>query len=78
MPNQNQTGPEGQGALTGRGMGGCRQKNQGPAETDPSAPFTQGSGQDQGPGRGAGRGLGGGGRCRGGRGGRGEGGQGRR
>lgn len=44
MPKQDGTGPNGQGARTGRGMGNCNGRG--------------GRGQDRGMGRGQGRGLG--------------------
>jgi hypothetical protein len=46
MPNQDSTGPNGQGARTGRGMGNCNGQG--------------GAGIGRGAGRGLGRGLGGG------------------
>jgi hypothetical protein len=82
MPNQNKTGPEGQGPLTGRGFGKCRQTNQGPSEADQSTPFSGGMGQGRGARNGMGVGNGSrrsGGGGHGGRGGQGsKGGQGRR
>ena len=69
MPNQNQTGPEGQGPTTGRGMGGCRQEN--------SNGESQGCRRGLGPGKGQGRGVAAGGRGVGGRRQGGQGGRGR-
>ncbi len=46
MPNMNGTGPNGQGAMTGRGMGPCAQG------------YTNQTGRGQGMGRGLGRGNG--------------------
>lgn len=67
MPNQNQTGPNGQGAATGKAQGRCQTFNQGSTDQDTSLSgvlqrrFRAGQ-QEQGKGRGNGRGKGGG--CR--------------
>jgi hypothetical protein len=53
MPRYNGTGPMGQGALSGRGMGPCAQRNQGY-----DARGYGGRGMGCGNGRGFGRGLG--------------------
>ncbi|MFA5769235.1 MAG: DUF5320 domain-containing protein [Bacteroidales bacterium] len=50
MPNRDGSGPEGKGAKTGRGMGGCR------PEKDTERSTYSGAGRDQGRGQGRGRG----------------------
>ncbi len=52
MPNQDRTGPEGQGARTGRGLGLCS------GNATPNVPRGRGLGMGRGRGQGAGRGLG--------------------
>ncbi|HOO20748.1 MAG TPA: DUF5320 domain-containing protein [Kiritimatiellia bacterium] len=55
MPGQDGTGPQGQGARTGRGQGPCS-GGQMPARPGPKAPPPAGAGRGQGgPGRGQGR-----------------------
>lgn len=51
MPNLDQTGPQGQGAKTGRGLGHCKNDN---AQTNENFPS---SGRAQGQNRGQGQGL---------------------
>ena len=54
MPGRNRTGPLGQGALSGRGLGGCR----GTAAYDQAPGFGRGRGMGGGGGMGRGRGMG--------------------
>ena len=54
MPGRNQTGPLGQGAMSGGGLGDCR----GTAATDERPAFGRGRGMGGGMGRGQGRGRG--------------------
>lgn len=57
MPNQDRTGPEGQGSRTGRGLGKCNPNNKDLNE-GASEEQRQGKGHGQGRGRGQGKGLG--------------------
>ncbi|MFA5752577.1 MAG: DUF5320 domain-containing protein [Bacteroidales bacterium] len=52
MPNRDGSGPEGKGAKTGRGMGGCR------PEKDTDKLIRSGTGRGQGQRQGQGRGQG--------------------
>ena len=54
MPGRNRTGPLGQGAMTGRGLGDCR----GTAAYDEAPAFGRGRGMGGGGGMGRGRGMG--------------------
>jgi len=56
MPQQDRTGPQGQGPKTGRGMGKC-----GPKGGAPASPGQGGTGSGRGQGRGSGKGAGRGG-----------------
>jgi hypothetical protein len=65
MPQQDRTGPQGQGPKTGRGMGKCGPKGGTPIPRGQGG-MGSGSGQGRGAGKGAGRGTGqGGGQGRG-------------
>ncbi|WP_163337487.1 DUF5320 domain-containing protein [Desulfopila sp. IMCC35008] len=76
MPNQDKTGPQGQGPVKGRGMGRCGRDSQERDGTETSTPLPDSIDRGQGQGRGLRRGQGANdGRCRGGRGGRGGGGR---
>jgi len=57
MPQGDRTGPQGQGPMTGRGMGECGSKGGNSAQQGQGGMRT-GRGQGQGAGRGAGRGQG--------------------
>jgi len=57
MPQNDRTGPQGQGPKTGRGMGKCGPKGKTPAPQGQGGAAT-GQGQGRGAGRGAGRGQG--------------------
>ncbi|HBK34996.1 TPA: hypothetical protein DDZ01_03310 [Candidatus Uhrbacteria bacterium] len=57
MPNFDQTGPQGQGPLTGQGQGNCSQTNQGSVRGFFRGMFGRGRGL-RGQGRGRGMGLG--------------------
>ncbi len=56
MPNKNGTGPEGKGAKTGRGAGGCQPEKDTDRSTRPGTGRGQGRGQGRNQGKGQGRG----------------------
>ena len=58
MPNRNRTGPEGQGPLTGWGLGSCNGQSAVDDKKDKSLRFGQGRGRGFGLGRRFGRGFG--------------------
>ena len=68
MPGRNGTGPDGEGARTGRGLGNCTPKANDDKTLDENRQGLgrgRGMGLGRGPGRGMGRGRGQGGRGRG-------------
>lgn len=64
MPGMNRKGPDGEGAMSGRGRGRCNPSNSETNSFDASegavmnAPFRQGAGRGMGQGQGQGRGMG--------------------
>ncbi|MFW6172975.1 MAG: DUF5320 domain-containing protein [Elusimicrobiota bacterium] len=60
MPNRDQTGPKGEGPLTGRGMGPCSIEDsiENSKKRQDSILHSLGLGRGRGPGRGRGRGYG--------------------